>query len=682
MANRLQFESSPYLLQHANNPVDWYPWGDEALNLAKEKNLPILVSIGYATCHWCHVMERESFEDNEVAAFMNEHFVNIKVDREERPDLDQIYMNACQIINGSGGWPLNCFLLPDGRPFYANTYFPPKSGYRRPSWRQVLENISRNFHEKPEVVQTQAEKLMEIISGDSALGSIKSGGLSSGTDLPREYFDTAFDKMKLRFDRIYGGFGTAPKFPGTHSLTFLLRYGLQFSNEEAISHVRKSIMALVRGGIFDHLGGGFARYTVDQAWVVPHFEKMLYDNGLILGLIGTYLSYFPEEEEMVDAWKKTYTWLYREMLGDQLFYSAIDADSEGEEGRFYVWDYSELTDNISSEDQAKFDLVYNIKAEGNWEGKNILNRISAWEDIARRVELQGPELRDSIEEIGDRLLALREKRIRPITDDKQILAWNGLLLSGILKGAHLLTEEQLNQTRLLFEKVREFFPNKDRTQLHRLVKEGSAKQVGFLEDFAFFINALLDAYEVFWDTELLKEAKHWMEIAWDLFHDSEHPLFFFSQGDQANLIHRAKEFEDGALPSANGVMARSLYRLGLLFDKPEWREKSEHMLEHLKSMIRDHPLSSGLWLDSALHWNHGDVEIAIVGKEAVTWAKSILRYLKLRPVIMVNTERDDSFPLLEGRGVEGSTLIYICKNYACHKPAENVKEAVQLLSHI
>lgn len=680
MPNRLQFESSPYLLQHANNPVDWYPWGAEALNLAKEKNLPILLSIGYATCHWCHVMEKESFEDEQVASFMNMHFINIKLDREERPDLDQLFMTACISINGSGGWPLNCFLLPDGRPFYANTYFPPKPAHGRPSWIQLLANVYQTFSNTPDVILNQAEKLTEIIR-DSSKISI-SDNIAPAADTSAKPFDfasleNAFYRLRERFDTINGGFGAAPKFPGTLPLAFLLRYGIQFENKEAIAHVKHSLLALCRGGIYDHLKGGWARYTVDAAWMIPHFEKMLYDNGLIMEIIANYLKHY-EDTELKTAWLQTFDWLTDEMKSKELFFSALDADSEGVEGKFYIWDTKELKLLLTNEEYEKYKVIYNIEEEGNWEEKNILYRTSSWPELEHK--LQTENLKSWSENINHRLLKERDKRIRPITDDKQICSWNALCLIGILAGKEMLDSSQKETVRQWLATMENNFVEGD--TLYRLYKNGERKQAGFLEDYAYWINALIEAYQVYWDLEYLRKAKYWMEQSIAAFGDEEHPLFYFSAVQQKDILIRSKQHDDGALPSANGMMCKALHYLGIIFHKPDWTAMALAMLENVKVQAEKYPSSMGHWMELATKFYEDCAEIAIVGPNAENLYADLTQKTKLTSIIMVNDRDASEFPLLKDRLVEGDTYIYICKQYACHKPVQTIGEAMQLLSDI
>ena len=512
--NQLSKETSPYLLQHAHNPVHWYAWKPEAFEKARREDKPILVSIGYSTCHWCHVMERESFENQSVADFMNQHFVCIKVDREERPDVDQIYMEACQVISGSGGWPLNCFLTPDTRPFFAGTYYPPQPSYGRPSWQQILQNMAGAYQQKRDIVEEQADKLTEIIRGADKTFvkttgfDVKIGKNDENTEggyfseiFNQNLLDKIFDNLTDRFDHQEGGFGGAPKFPSTMSIQYLLDYYFYTKNETALKHAELSLIKMIQGGIYDQIGGGFARYATDRAWLIPHFEKMLYDNALLIQVIA-------------DAYKLTKKDIYRETIEETLnfilreiqntegvFFSAYDADSEGVEGKFYVWTKEEI-DAILGEESPLFCAFYDVTNEGNWEENTILWRQRSYEAFAESEKIDVSELKNRMAIARQKLYVVRNKRIKPSLDDKILLSWNALMISGFAKAYEALNMEKNDIPKIGAEGYRktainalEFilanFKNPEGGYFHTY-KNGQAQYAAFLEDYAYLIEALLD----------------------------------------------------------------------------------------------------------------------------------------------------------------------------------------------
>ncbi|TAK32365.1 MAG: thioredoxin domain-containing protein, partial [Saprospiraceae bacterium] len=483
--NRLQHETSPYLLQHAHNPVDWYAWKPEAFEKARKEDKPILVSIGYSTCHWCHVMERESFEDKEVAEFMNDNFVCIKVDREERPDVDQVYMEACQVFTGGGGWPLNCFLTPERKPFYAGTYFPPMPAYNRPSWLQVLMNISHSFQNKRHVVVEQARRLMEIIenSGDHFTGN-RLTVVSDESPFTGVLLQKIEANLLQQADRVNGGFGTAPKFPGTMSLHYLLNYHYYYGEKEALRHVILSLNKMAMGGIYDHIGGGFARYATDARWLVPHFEKMLYDNALLVSLLAE--TYKVTKSELYkETIEQTLEWVGREMTGaDGSFYSAQDADSEGMEGKYYVWDKTEI-EQILGNDAPLFCEFYDVPDSGNRECKNILWRKWTFEEFAQSRGMKAEAFKRKLAVARQKLFDVRRCRIHPALDDKILLDWNALICSAYAKayaslGLEAYRAAAVKNLHFLFEKM----VQPDGLTLYHTYKDGKAQYDGFLDDYA------------------------------------------------------------------------------------------------------------------------------------------------------------------------------------------------------
>ncbi|MDX1667505.1 MAG: thioredoxin domain-containing protein, partial [Saprospiraceae bacterium] len=614
--NRLQEESSPYLQQHAGNPVDWFAWKPEALAKARREDKPILVSIGYSTCHWCHVMERESFENEEVAAFMNEHFVNIKVDREERPDIDHIYMEACQAMTGSGGWPLNCFLLPDGRPFYAGTYFPPRPAHNRASWMQVLQRIHRAFRDRRSEIEKQAQALSEAIGRAERLFLGRDPATTDREEpMSSTLLDEVFQKMRSSFDKVEGGFGGAPKFPSTMSLQFLLEYGHLTEEADAIKHVHLSLEKMIHGGIYDQIGGGFARYATDRAWLVPHFEKMLYDNALLVEILAD-----AHRQSGRDLYKKTIdqtmSFVEREMSSPEGgFYSALDADSEGEEGKFYVWDRSEVEEVLGEEAELVCDF-FDISEAGNWEGKNILWRPRSLEQFAAERDLDPHQLERRITSASKRLLARRAERIRPGLDDKIILGWNALMNSACSKAcAATGNTGYLELARKNLDFLLDAFARQE-GGLNHTYKDGEARYPAFLDDYAFTIKALLDFCEIRTDTRYLGKAADLSAYLMENFLDEETDLFYFTSSSQKDLPMRKKELYDSATPSGNSTMAVNLMRLGILLNEEAFRLKSRRMLEQMAEAVGKYPTSFARWASGILYQVHPTREIAIVGEAA------------------------------------------------------------------
>ncbi len=677
--NRLQYETSPYLLQHAHNPVEWYAWKPEAFEKARRENKPLLVSIGYSTCHWCHVMERESFENEEIAAFMNEHFVNIKVDREERPDVDSIYMEACQIISGSGGWPLNCFLLPDGRPFYAGTYFPPKPAYNRPSWMQVLQNIYQNFYHRREVVEEQAERLMAIIkSSDSVFLGDQVAPHKENTLFTPVLLQNIFYQLQNRFDRENGGFGGAPKFPGSMSLEYLLQYHYHTGEEEALHQVLFSLDRMIQGGIYDQLGGGFARYATDKAWLVPHFEKMLYDNALLIKILS-------------DAYRVSDSVLYKETIEETLdfieremtspeggFYSALDADSEGEEGKYYVWQKSEA-EAILGEEAALFCEFYDVTETGNWEEKNILWRAQSFEEFAEVFSLDVSELKKRLKTAREKMFAARNQRIRPGTDDKIMLDWNGLMCSAYASahaalGVPKYREVAERNLAFLLEKFRQ-----PAGHFHHIYKNGSTQYEAFLDDYANLIEAILAVYNINFDSNLLKEAGQLTDFVIQHFYDEQSKLFFFTSGTQQDIPLRRKELYDNATPSGNSTMIHNLLKLSILLGKDTYREIAVHMLKAMRDAVERYPASFARWANALFGLVYPMHEIAVIGSESQALAADINHLYIPNKVLMASSEADENFPLLAGRNANGVTNIYICRDYACQMPVQNIEDAKKIL---
>jgi uncharacterized protein len=672
--NRLINETSPYLLQHAHNPVHWYPWNEEAFTKAKKEDKPILVSIGYSACHWCHVMERESFEDPDVAAFMNEHFVNIKVDREERPDVDHIYMDAVQAMTGSGGWPLNVFITPDGKPFYGGTYYPPKRAFNRASWIEVLHAIAQAYTEKKQEIENQASGLTEHLQGMNAVGG---GGNEEGI-FDKKNIDIAFENVMKTADKQWGGFGRAPKFPQTFTINFLLRYSWFTGNKEPQNQALLSLDKMIQGGIYDHLGGGFARYSTDTEWLVPHFEKMLYDNALlVLSLSEAYQ--LTKKEHYKKVIEDTLTFVERELMDKQRgFYSALDADSEGEEGKFYVWNYNEL-EALLGDDVSVFARYYNVYKEGNWEGKNILHTKTSLAEFAKREGLVPNDLKQVLDRCKAVLLSERNKRIRPGLDDKLLLGWNALMNTAYSK-AYAATGNQHYKTVSI--KNMEFLLSafsKDQKTFYHSWKNEQAKHLAFLDDYSFLIAALLDLSEITADTQWLDKAQILTGFVVDNFSDQESALFFYTQVAQKDILLRKKEVYDNAIPSGNSVMALNFLRLGILFDNREWKQKAFDMVSALGNMAIKYPTSFGVWLSTLFQMVYDSNEIAIVGPDHQVLLKELLTLYIPHSILMAAGEEKD-YPLLKDKMPNSQTLIYLCRNYTCQKPVTSIKEFTSMIS--
>lgn len=679
--NHLISESSPYLLQHAHNPVQWYPWGEEALNKAKESGTPILVSIGYAACHWCHVMERESFEDEDVAAYMNEHFINIKIDREERPDLDHIYMDAVQAIAGNGGWPLNVFLTPDAKPFYGGTYFPPQKAYNRPSWKDVLMNISHAWQNRKEELIQQADNLVEHISSAGNLFG-KNTIITEDDSLPlfnKEQCNSIAENILKSADTVYGGFGAAPKFPQTFTIQYLLAYSYFFDHEKARQHAEFSLQQMLNGGIYDHLAGGLARYSTDSQWLAPHFEKMLYDNALLVNVLADAFQ-ITNKKIYADAINKTLEFFTREMKHPEGgFFAAMDADSEGEEGKFYVWDKKEI-DHILAEDAAIYCKWFGVSENGNWEGKNILHISKTEELFSAENNINVEALHTMISYGNEQLLIERNKRPHPMTDDKIILGWNALLVTAFCKAsASLGNEKYKTEAVSLFDFIRKKFGSGGMISFHTY-KNNIAKHPAFLDDYAYVIQACIHLQEITGNQEYLLEAKKLTEYLLDNFENKETGFFYFTHKDQSDIITRKVEFYDGAVPSGNSIMAENLLYLSVVFEKQEWHLKAVNLLSSILGAVIKYPSSFAVWAGSILNQALGVNEIVITGTDIRKTRSDILREFIPNKVFQ-SAETCSQFPLLKNKSFTEDALIYVCRNYECFAPVINTSEVKMLLKN-
>ena len=676
MSNRLENETSPYLLQHAHNPVDWFPWGDEALQKAKKENKPILISIGYAACHWCHVMEKESFENEETAAIMNENFINIKIDREERPDLDNIYMDAVQTMTGSGGWPLNVFLTPEKKPFFGGTYFPPRRAFNRSSWPEVLVAVSNAFREKRDEIDKQAESLTAHLLASNSLGDQR---LTSGTDISKEKMDELFENLMKSADKAWGGFGKAPKFPQTFSIQFLLRYYNVTKNRDALNQACLSLDKMIQGGIYDQLGGGFARYSTDSEWLVPHFEKMLYDNALLVSVLAEAYQVTKNERyrEVID---QTIGFVKREMMNPLGgFYSALDADSESEEGKFYVWKFNEVVKLVANAEI--FSQFLDITQGGNWEGKNILRVKTPAAEFARAKNISIEELRSVIENGRSVLFSERQKRIRPALDDKIILSWNALMNVALSKAfAATGNDEYRDLATINMEFLTTHFKNKSNEYFHRTWKNNQAKNFACLDDYAFLVQALLHLQEITGEVDWMFKAKDITEYVMKNFYEEETDFFVFTDSRQNDLIFRKKEVYDGATPSGNATMANNICRLSILLNIPEWKTRAERMVSSLSNVIVRYPTSFGVWAMLLAEIVDGIKEVVVVGGGASILAKRLLAEYIPHKIFMVSETGKEQLPLLTGKTPIDKPLIYLCREYSCLKPVTDVKQLLELIN--
>jgi uncharacterized protein YyaL (SSP411 family) len=668
-ANSLIHETSPYLLQHAYNPVNWYPWGNEALQRAKKEDKPIIVSIGYSACHWCHVMEKECFENNEVAKVMNEHFINIKVDREERPDVDQIYMEALQSMSLGGGWPLNVFLTPDAKPFYGGTYFPAAH------WTNLFEQISKAFQEHREDLEHSAEEFTKSLNNTD---SHKYGLKSNISTFGKEELAPIFQKLELKFDKRAGGPNKAPKFPMPSTYMFLLRYYQITKDKHALKHIKLTLDRMAYGGIYDQIGGGFARYSTDAEWFAPHFEKMLYDNGQLLSLYSEAFT-LTQNPMYRDVVYETISWLKNEMVNPEGgFYSAQDADSEGKEGKFYVWKYEEIRD-ILKEDAELFNQYYNVEQEGNWEeGENILFRNLSDEAFANKFKLSRETLAKKVKSWKSTLKEKRSKRIWPSLDDKTLASWNGLMLKGLVDAYRAFDDEEflkLAEANAIFlrDKMREG------DKLYHSYKKGKASIEGYLEDYAFVIDGYIALYEASFKEEWLTEAEKLSVYAMENFYDKEEEMFFFTDNNSEKLIARKKEIFDNVIPASNSAMAVNLYRLGILLDKKIYSEISLKMLSKVKHLAMEEPGFLSNWACLFSYQATPTAEIAISGKNCLQFRKQIDKIYHPNK-ILTGTISESRLPLLQDRkAIDGKAMIYVCYNKTCKLPVDNAEDAIKLL---
>ena len=684
-ANKLITEKSPYLLQHAYNPVEWYPWGEEAFNKAKEEDKPVFLSIGYSTCHWCHVMEKESFEDNEVASSLNQYFVSIKVDREERPDIDTVYMSVCQVLTGSGGWPLTIVMTPDKKPFFAGTYFPKTSRYNRIGMLDLLSKINEMWTAKRDELVASSEKITGAL--------IQSHQSHIGDEINPSAFDRAFLQFKERFDDEYGGFGTAPKFPSPHNLLFLLSYNKRTKNEDAINMVEKTLLNMRLGGIYDHIGFGFHRYSTDKKWLLPHFEKMLYDQALLVQAYSNHYSITKNELS-----KRTVYEILQYVNGkltapEGAFYSAEDADSEGEEGKFYVWQKDEIT-NILQGDADLICTLFNINDSGNFvdpfnnvPGKeNIFYLKQPLEEILNTYDGNKCELIDKIDKVIKKLFDEREKRVHPLKDEKILTDWNGLMIAASARAYSVFREEKflhaaVKSTRFIMEKLL----SEDGRLLHRY-KDGEAAITGTLDDYAFFICGLLQLYEADFNPEYLLLALKLIDVQLKHFWDDEYGGFFLTADDAEELIIRPKDIYDGAIPSGNSVSFYNLIKLYKITGKPELYDKIKLMSQSFYYQIENSPASHTFFLAALDNLYNDTIEVIIAGKKEDVSTKAMLNLLGMNynagtTLVLLDEKREELekiAPYLKSYiSIDDKTTAYVCKNFTCELPVTSVEELSQ-----
>jgi len=662
--NLLIEETSPYLLQHAYNPVNWYPWGEAALQLAKDLDKPILVSIGYAACHWCHVMERESFEDLATANIMNENFINIKIDREERPDLDHIYMDAVQAMTGSGGWPLNVFLTPDKKPFYGGTYFPPEPMHNRASWKDVLLGIAKGFKENRDQIDTQAQKLTQHLLTSNGFGKQDETATDS---LSRADMDAAVSALLMNADTVWGGFGGAPKFPQTASIRFLLRYHyFNPAHKASLEHALVCLDKMIEGGIYDQLGGGFSRYSTDVQWLAPHFEKMLYDNALLVTTLSEAYQLTKKESYKI-AIEETLAFVERELMDrDGGFYSALDADSEGVEGKFYTWSAQEINELLQN-DASIFMAYYGVIENGNWEHTNILHTPQSAAIVAQSIGISEAELLQIITNCNTVLMQVRSKRIRPQTDDKQLLGWNALMNTAFSKAyaatgnKNYLTRAQQNMTHLM-----DHFKDSDGDGWFHTYKNGIAKTPAFLDDYAYLIEALIQLQTVSGELQWLEKAGEITDYVNAHFMEQETGFYFYTHDAQSDVILRKKEVYDGATPSGNAVMASNLQILGVAYGKDKYLSLSKQTCLSLLPAITKHPGSFGVWASLVLNQLIGIRELTLVGPGVLPYLEAAIPIFRPNLILNISENRLTSISAISNKIIDNQEVTFkLCENYTC-----------------
>jgi hypothetical protein len=668
--NHLSRANSPYLLQHAGNPVDWYPWGEEALSRAQKENKPLIISIGYAACHWCHVMAHESFMDPEVAEYMNHHFVCIKVDREERPDIDQIYLEASQLISGTGGWPLNAFALPDGRPFYAGTYFT------RTQWLDLLKRVIPVYETQFAELEKQADSLTVALRSGSPLQV----SASDNSEFSREWYTALIHRWEGLIDMQEGGFTSVPKFPLPVAWEFLLQYHYLTGSDQALNWVNRTLLAIAYGGIYDHTGGGFSRYSTDRYWKVPHFEKMLYDNAQMISLF-SHAYQVTRRKEYAEIIKQTVAFVQRELMNPEgAFYSSLDADSEGKEGKYYTYTMEEFKEVLDQSDVQLLADYYQVTEQGNLEkGKNILFLKTPLEDYARMHDLTSGEFSKIVDNAREKLMELRNHKTKPARDEKIITSWNALMIKALLDSYHALEEPACLAAAIKLAHLIEKNMFNDSAILHRSYKDGNVTVNGFLDDYAFYSDALIRLYESTFDMYWLERSRKLALFVLDHFGDKQSPFFCYTSDLSESLIARKPEITDQVLPSSNSVMVNVLIRLGHYFDEPLFNSRAADILKQVSSnMAINGPYFANYAMACGLQI-FMPIEIAILGEQAVE--KSSKLQLNYLPTALFLGGKQEDLPLLRNKLVKNATLIYVCKGKTCQLPVKEVKAALKLIDY-
>ncbi|MFC4617720.1 thioredoxin domain-containing protein [Camelliibacillus cellulosilyticus] len=672
MPNRLQYEKSPYLLQHADNPVDWYPWGDEAFQKAKAENKPVFVSIGYSTCHWCHVMAHESFEDEEVATILNTHFVSIKVDREERPDIDSVYMTVCQALTGHGGWPLSVFMTPEQKPFYAGTYFPKESRFGQPGFIDILLSIADQYKDKKDKLETSGSEIIEALSRTA----------TEATSIHKNLPAQCFDHFQEMFDHTYGGFGDAPKFPSPHQLLFLLRYYRWKGDPAALDMVEKTLEGMANGGIYDHIGGGFARYAVDRAWLIPHFEKMLYDQAMLMMVYteAWQITQQPRWEKIVDA---IFTYITRTMQDEKGgFYSAEDADAEGVEGKFYVWTPNEIIGELGDRDGALYCRVYDITEKGNFEGASVPNLINvSFEKIAEAERLTVQELVEKLDGLNQKLFKIREGRVHPHKDDKVLTAWNGLMIAAIATAARAFQREDYLKT------AEEAFQFIDQNmflngELYARYRDGEVKVTAFLDDYAYFMWACDALYDATYQPKYLVKMKQLADQLITRFWDPKHYGFFLNCEEE--LVMRPKDIYDGALPSGNSVAAMMLLKLARRTGHVDYEMYVDKIFNGFGTEVNHYPMGYAWLLSTFMLAEQGTKELVVLfddnHEDAVpaeiqtAFLPEVVTLVGAPPLIGRIATFTKDFQMMNQR-----PTYYLCEHFQCRRPTTDAQEVLDSL---
>lgn len=665
MPNRLIDEQSLYLQQHARNPVDWYPWGDEAFTKAKEEQKPVLVSIGYAACHWCHVMERESFESEEVAAYMNEHYVCIKVDREEHPDVDHMYMDAVQAIAGNGGWPLNVFVTPERMPFYGGTYFPPRAMYGRLSWMEILERIKDIWDNSHDQVEMQTSQMTDYLKQISTTPS-------KGGEWTTEACKQMAANMLQAADKEKGGFGKAPKFPATMSIQFLLEHYHYTGNKEALEHALFSLDSMIQGGIYDQIGGGFSRYSVDDEWLVPHFEKMLYDNALLVSVMSD--AYMISSKEIYkETIEQTIDFINRELKDEAGgFYSALDADSEGVEGKFYTWKWDEWENIVGGSIATEY---YGVSEQGNWEGTNILNVRTSIEELSAKTNKQVSEVKKELNDVQRKLLEIREKRIRPALDDKSLLGWNALMNIALTKASRALQKEEYTEQAVSHMQWMIATYKREDKWLHTS-KNGEAKIDAKLDDLAYLLHGMLmmdnSRYE-----GILAEAVELLRYIERYFLHEDKSFFYYTSSEQKDLPVRKADIYDGAIPSANAMMAYNLLLCGIYIGSSAYTEQAQYLLNNMQQQTVRYPTSFGMWGVFAQRATVG-MKCIVLSDFNTSEMKEMLFKNFLPHVIILTVQKvENELAIFENKKGGNDGRAYVCDVDSCLPPLSDIEDLLK-----